>query len=426
MSTDFDVVIVGGGAAGIGAARRLAASGLSALVLEATARIGGRAWTYEISGLPLDLGCGWLHSADRNVWTGIAEAAGVKIDRRPSAWGDQYRDLGFTAAEQAAAAEAFGAWMQRMATAPPASDRASDALPPDDAWNAFVEALSGFIGGAGLERLSAADYMAYAGSATELNWRVPNGYGALIAASMPASVALRCATPVDAITLEAHGVTVATRAGSIRARTAILTVSTAVLAQGAMRLPSALDPWRAAASVLPLGRNEKLFLEISGDSDFAPETHVLGNPRDPRTGSYYIRPFGLSVIECFAGGDGARVVEESGPVAGFAFAIDQLVDLFGSAVRKQLRPLIASNWSRMTYVGGSYSAALPGHAAAREVLSRPFEQRIFFAGEATNLSDFSTAHGAHDSGVRAAEEAIAALVPDAVGPTSAASHILAS
>ena len=63
----------------------------------------------------------------------------------------------------------------------------------------------------------------------------------------------------------------------------------------------------------------------------------------------------------------------------------------------------------MTHVGGAYSHALPGHAAAREELARPFEQRLFFAGEATHARDYSTAHGAYDSGVRAVEEAIAAL-----------------
>jgi monoamine oxidase len=63
----------------------------------------------------------------------------------------------------------------------------------------------------------------------------------------------------------------------------------------------------------------------------------------------------------------------------------------------------------MTFVSGAYSHALPGHAGTRRELARPFEQRMFFAGEATHPNDFSTAHGAYDSGLRAAEEAIAAL-----------------
>ena len=74
-----------------------------------------------------------------------------------------------------------------------------------------------------------------------------------------------------------------------------------------------------------------------------------------------------------------------------------------------LRPLVASEWSQMKRIGGGYSYALPGHASARQALARPFDNRVFFAGEATSAGDFSTAHGAHDSGVRAADEALATL-----------------
>jgi monoamine oxidase len=409
MSADIDVVIVGGGAAGIGAARRLAASGRSALLLEATARLGGRAWTHHVHGLPLDLGCGWLHSAERNAWIGLAEAAGLAIERGNPAWGIQYGDLGFTAAEQAAARDAYDDWNDRLADTPPASDCAADALEPEGEWNGYIQAITGFVSGARLDRLSVADYMAYDAASSDSNWRVPMGYGSLVAASFPEKLAVRLATPVEAIELEPHGVRLTTPAGTIRARAAILTVSTAVLAGDTIKLPGAIDPWREAAGLLPLGRNEKLFLGIAGEGTFAPETYALGDPRDGRTGAYYIRPFGRPVIECFVGGDGAGIVEEGGPVAGFAYAIDQLAGLFGEGVRRDLRPLVASDWGRLTHMGGGYSYALPGHAAARQALARPFEQPLFFAGEATSPSDFSTAHGAHDSGVRAADEAIAAL-----------------
>jgi monoamine oxidase len=63
----------------------------------------------------------------------------------------------------------------------------------------------------------------------------------------------------------------------------------------------------------------------------------------------------------------------------------------------------------MTQIGGAYGHALPGHASAWGDLARPFEQRLSFAGEATHMHHYSTAHGAHDRGGRAAEEAIAAL-----------------
>jgi len=409
MDSDFDVVIVGGGAAGIGAARALAASGRSTLLLEASSRLGGRAWTLEISGQRLDLGCGWLHSGDRNSWTHVAEEAGLVVDRRPPAWGIQYRNLGFSPGEQTAAKGAFAAWRERLSVAPPPSDCAADALPPGGEWNSYLQAMSGFISGAPLERISVTDYLAYDDAATGFNWRAPHGYGDLIAASLPCRTVLRLSTPVEEIELEPQGLAVKTPGGAVHARTAILTVSTAVLANGAIKLPNALAAWREAASCLPLGHDEKLFLEAVGQSPFAPETRLLGNPRDARTGAYYIRPFGRMMIECFFGGEGAQMIAESGPAAGFDYAVEQLAALFGTEVRRSLRPLVAFCWSRTNVIGGAYSYALPGRAAARQRLARPFDDRLFFAGEATNPQDFSTAHGAHDSGVRAAQEALAAL-----------------
>ena len=49
-----------------------------------------------------------------------------------------------------------------------------------------------------------------------------------------------------------------------------------------MKFPGELQPWREAARVLPLGRDEKFFLRVDG-GPFETETQVLGNPRDART-----------------------------------------------------------------------------------------------------------------------------------------------
>lgn len=408
-SGDVDIAIVGGGAAGVGAARRLARSGHSVLLLEASGHLGGRASTQRLRGLDLDLGCGWLHSADRNAWTQIATDAGLLIDRNPPAWGTQFRNLGFPPEEQAEAHHAFGAWMERMTGHPPASDCAADALEPDRKWHPYIRAIAAFISGARLEQLSVADYMAYDEASTEANWRLHAGYGTLIARSLPDDIPVRLAMPVEAIALTPGGIDVQTSAGTLKARAGILTVSTQVLSGDSLHLPAELEEWREAARQLPLGHNEKLFLEVTGSNPFEPETQVYGNPRDVRTGAYYIRPFGWPIIEGFFGGEAADVIRDGGPAAGFAHALDQLVSLFGAEVRKALKPLVVSSWSRMDRIGGAYSAALPGQSAARSRLARPFDQRLFFAGEATSVSDYSTAHGAHDSGVRAAEEVLAAL-----------------
>jgi len=71
--SDVDVVVVGAGAAGIGAAKTLQRLGKTFRVLEASHRIGGRAYTEEVRpGMPFDLGCHWMHSASLNPSVDIA------------------------------------------------------------------------------------------------------------------------------------------------------------------------------------------------------------------------------------------------------------------------------------------------------------------------------------------------------------------
>jgi monoamine oxidase len=407
LDIDYDVAIIGAGAAGIGAARRLASENVSTVLLEASGRVGGRAWTEEIGGNPIDLGCGYLHSGDRNPWTPIAEASGFQVDRREPAWAGA--SLGFTDAERAGANAAFSGWEERLRQIAGQTDCAADALEPNGAWNPFLEAMSGYISGFELGQISIADYLAYDNAATEINWRIAEGYGAMIAASLPAATALHLHTAVDEILLDEACVELVMRGGILRARAVVVTVSTAVLAGDGIRLPSRLDPWRQAALMLPLGQDEKYLLEITGGDAFAPETHFMGDKRDALSGSYYVRPFGRKVIECFVGGEGARMRIEAGPAAAFAMAIDDVVALFGESVRRHLRPLVCSAWSRSDRIGGAYSHALPRHARARAELARPFDERLFFAGEATRHGDFSTAHGALRSGELAADEVLAAL-----------------
>lgn len=406
---EVEIAIVGAGAAGIAAARSIVAAGRSCIVLEASQRLGGRARTEHVAGVPLDLGCGWLHSAERNSWAGVAAEAGVAIDRAPSAWGRQYRDLGFPQRAADEARAAFAAFTERLERSRPATDRASDALDPGGRWNPFLEALSGYINGAELGCLSVADYLAYDAAASETNWRLPGGYGALIAGALP-PVPVRLASPVTAIDDSGQRVRIESPRGTLAAQAVIVTVSTNVLASGAIAFAPALDDHCHAAAQLPLGLADKLFLALDHAAEIDPDAHLLGNPHSAATGSYYLRPFGYPVIECFFGGAGARALEGAGLDGMAAFAIEELSALFGSGFRARLRAIAGSRWGAEDFVRGSYSHALPGCAGARAVLARP-AGRVFFAGEACSASDFSTAHGAHDSGVAAAEAALALLAP---------------
>ena len=75
MTVDVDVVVIGAGLAGLGAATALRQQGRSAIVLEAADRIGGRAWTAyppALGGVWFDMGAIWLHDAENNPLTPIA------------------------------------------------------------------------------------------------------------------------------------------------------------------------------------------------------------------------------------------------------------------------------------------------------------------------------------------------------------------
>src|SRR4029079_19550719 len=126
-------------------------------------------------------------------------------------------------------------------------------------------------------------------------------------------------------------------------------------------------------------------------------------------GSFHLRPFGQPCIEGYFGGSYARSLEDAGEGALAAESINEIVSFLGNDFRRKLKPLKESRWAHDPFARGSYSHALPGHSGKRAALAAPVDGRLFFAGEATSPNFFSTAHGAHDSGVRAAGEVLGAV-----------------
>jgi monoamine oxidase len=406
---DFDVLVIGAGAAGLAAGHRLSEARVSILVLEARTRIGGRAHSMPTrTGHVVDLGCEWLHSADRNPWTAIAEAMGFTIDRNLPDWSSRIACSRGQAAQQEWAG-VYAEFDERVddAAAAPEDRPASALLPPGSRWNALINAISSWANGVELDRLSVKDHARYADSG--INWRVLQGYGRLIA-GYGAAVPVRLGIRVQRIDHSRNRIIVATNRGDLRARAVVVTVPTTILASEAIHFWPALPDKVAAAQGLPLGVANKLFLALDGPTDeFPVDHHVLGSPDRVATGSYQLRPHGWPMILGYFGGELAVALERDGSAGMTAFALDELAGVFGNDIRRRLEPLAASAWASDPLAQGSYSYALPGHAGDRAILARPVDDRLFFAGEACSPDYFSTAHGAYLSGRHAAEQALAAL-----------------
>jgi monoamine oxidase len=410
---DHDVVVIGAGAAGIAAGLRLAQSQLRFLIIEGRSRMGGRAATMIVGGYPLDLGCGWLHSADRNPWTVRLAESGFSIDKTPPGWQGQSLDLGFSPQDQEAFGEAWGAFYARLAAAEdePHDKPAACLLEPGGRFNALLNAISTYVSGVELERLSMRDMLRYADS--DVNWRVVEGYGAGIVAQ--ATDARRRALPVklgchvSRIDHSGPDLRIVTSSGTLRARVVIVTVPPNLLLLEKLVFDPPLPEKSAAAEGLPLGLADKLFLRID-EPDFLPKDgHLIGRTDRVATAGYQLRPFGRDLIEAYFGGSLARTLENAGEAGFFAFACDELANLFGSEIRCRLHPLVHTSWGEDPYACGAYSYAVPGQADARAKLAAAVEDRIYFAGEACSTQDFSTAHGAYLTGTKAAEDAVATL-----------------
>jgi monoamine oxidase len=409
LPSSVDVAIIGAGAAGLGAAHALKRSGLSVIVLEARDRVGGRGHTVMASPeVTFDLGCGWLHSADQNSFVEIAAALDFEIDRKLPPWRERAWGKAFPPGDRDDFIRSLDEFFERLEQAAKGGvdHPASLYLESGNRWNPMIDAISSYINGCETDSLSILDFDAYEDS--NINWRVRRGYGALMAAygaSLP--LAFNCA--VALIDHSAKRLRIETSQGTFTADKAIVTVPTNLIAQEAIRFFPALHDKVEAARGLPLGLADKVMLALDEPERLPVDGNLRGATMRTEMGTYHLRPFGQPCIEGFFGARFAQALEDAGEGAIAAHSIDEIVAFLGSDFRRKLRPLMESRWARDPFARGSYSHALPGHAGKRAVLATPVDGRLFFAGEATSPNFFSTAHGAHDSGVRAAKEVMAAV-----------------
>lgn len=412
----IDVAIVGAGAAGLGAAGRLAEAGRSCVLLEARERVGGRAHTVETAeGWPIDRGCHWLHSPSLNPLVGLAEARGFAVDRCRQVWAQAWarQVLGPRYADYEAAWErlhAGTAQAEALGRDRPLAALLPEALP----FRPAVAAAIGWIWGGPLEEVSAIDTQR--SQETMENWRLPVGYGRFVA-DLGRGLSTRLGHAVERIERRPGGLRLSVPWGSLEAAAAIVAVPLSLLQLGRIAfepgLPAAVEQ---ALEGLRLGSDNKIYFRFPEE----PARDPFGGRRDFQTNSNFdseraahihVAPFGRALVEVYVGGRLSRELAAAGEQASYAYGREALAECFGSAVTRHLEPVLATAWDSDPFSLGAYSYALPGRADDRRTLAEPLDERLVLAGEHTHDLYPACAHGAWLSGRRAAEQLLAAAQP---------------
>jgi monoamine oxidase len=416
MSADVDIVIVGAGAAGLSAAKEAVRRGLSVEVIEASHRIGGRAYSEAIApGVYFDLGCSYLHQGETNPFGPIADELGFTLGRefgdlfewgKPALWRNGVRRGGDDAqAYWRYEEECFEA--AKRAVASGADVAITDYVDLESEEAALYLYSMASLNAADPDRTSALDFLDAGGGA---DYPIREGFGNLVA-RWGADVPVSLNTRAQRIDWNGALVRVETPKGVVRGRSALVTVSTGVLAAGDIAFGPELPQWKAeAVAALPTDCANKIAIHFDRDV-FGPEGRGFHYTEvgEGEPCGFEVSPFGDPLAVLFLGGSFGEWLEKQGERVARDYAISQVASAFGNDIRARVTRCIVTAWVADPWTRGAYSSVLPGQAHQRAELARPLDGRVFFAGEATIKRHQATCHGAYLSGIRAVEEIAAAL-----------------
>jgi monoamine oxidase len=425
LPREADIVVIGAGAAGIAAARRIQAANRRVIVVEAASQIGGRCITDTATfEVPFDRGARWLHNPDTNPMIKLARSAGLDISAAPLS---QKIRIGRRNARPGETEEFLAALVRANRAIDDASRGKADVscasvLPKDlGDWAGTAEFVVGANAtGKDLRDISVMDRARTQDRNAAIGCR--QGLGVLLA-KLGEQVPLALSTPANQIIWGGRDVAVETPAGKIAARAVIVTVSSNVLAAGNIKFTPELPKRQfEAAAKLSLGSYDRIALQLAGNPlGLAREDVLIEQSNSTRTALLSANIGGSSLCTIDVAGSFGRDLSGQGEKAMVAFAEEWLTKLFGSDVAAAIKKSSATRWNAAPFALGAMSVAPPGAQPSRKILVEP-TGNLFLAGEATHETLWGTVDGAWESGERAAEAAlrkIGALTEPATTPSRA-------
>jgi phytoene dehydrogenase-like protein len=404
----LDAIVIGGGFAGVTAARELTLAGLDCTLIEARDRLGGRTWYSDWGGDDIELGGGWVHWHQPHAWAELTRA-GQGIGKSDAAelvsWtvGGERRSGSMCDRH----AIALRAWDRFVAPAPQVLPRPHDPLFAIDALAAIdAQTIAGRLDElelsqeerdvieAELEGL-AHGFLDDAGAASVLRWHALSGFsleltqetggvytfgagtrGLIDAMAAQADFARWLSTPVHSVGRVSDGVEVRTRNGDVlRARSCVLALPLNVLPHiGFDDLSTAK---RDAIALGQASRGIKLWLRVRGE---------------PR-GINAIKPghpFGYLMTD--------RVLPDGDQLLVGQRALDELFPGL------EIVDTTTHDWLTDEFARGTWAIHRPGWYTQHHAAMRGPENGLVFAGSdlADGWSGF--VDGAIESGLRSSQQ----------------------
>ena len=429
------VIVLGGGMAGLVAARLLHDSGFSVTVLEARDRIGGRTWTDDRVGAPVDLGGSWVHGVVGNplaLWCdklGVrlisSEADRLIIDERASAkTRTTQRRKAFRGVAAFNTAIAFASWKSKFLTnvRGPRSISVKEAvesllraswLPEVDRLvvATFIEGSEG-VNGSVWDQLSAEEWFPTEG--LDGNAQPKGGFKTLID-DVARGLDIRLGAPATALAWNAEGVVATLASGErLSADRAVVTLPVGLLRDGRFRLDPLPPPsQQAAIGRLGYGAGVLAKIYLRFPHQFWPDkSKWFGRLPDApdRRGTFntfvsHVEETGLPILLSFANGHAAvRYDRELDDEAVKQAALGSLRKMFGHNKVPEPEAFVFPRWLSDPWTMGGYSyPAIGSPPEDHSDHARPLGNRVFFAGEATEPVEYGTVHAALWSAEQTAE-----------------------
>jgi monoamine oxidase len=423
---DYDVLVVGAGAAGLISAYEIASGGKKVAILEAKDKVGGRIATVEKKSICIELGAEFVHG-NLPLTQRLLEKAGAKTyPVEGSIW--QYKNGSLQQQEDFIEdEEALKRKLQALS-----NDQSIAAFLHQDLSEDHLKNLRFSVRNY-VEGYYAADISKASTLALKEEWmrdnaeqyRVNGGYQQLVA-YLVAQCRLRgvqffLAQPVLEIRWKKGGVNVTTTKNSFAGKNALITVSVGVLQKGSIHFVPSLPAMEDAIQTLGFGHVVKPVMlfripfwkeaALTREKDLADHGFLFSEEAVPTWWTHF--PKNENILTGWIGGPEAKKLKSATVGEIQTAALSSLSRIFGSSVERMLEALdemVLYNWSADPHFCGAYSYEVVGGGEAIQKMLQPVEGTIFFAGEGLHQGpQIGTVEGALQSGKSTAHRLLAML-----------------